>query len=123
MRRPKSSFSTSKKSAGKTPSKTDEGVKYTPLTSPEPVWLQTWQLAGTICKTLYYDNDLKKYQEVAVLSYREDCPSQTGVLVKVQKWDGSKMVGKTAELDLAWLLPTAHKWTDTEAPFDDDIPF
>ena len=119
MRRPKSSFSTSKKSAGKKPSNPTNVT----TASPHTVWMSRQDLVGAIASTTFFDDTHNTRSEVAVLGYAENCPCPTGVLVKVQRWDGTKMYGGTLELDLAWLQYAEGRWFDAPQPFDDDIPF
>ena len=66
---------------------------------------------------------MKNDSRVAVLGYREGCGTQTGVLVKCQRWVAGKMTGGVIELDLAWLRPAGEYWYNNTCPFDDDIPF
>lgn len=127
MRKPKSSFSISLKNAGTTelPDRVHAtGANYEveiPANLP-----RLDMVVGSICNTRFYCPNMETNTRVAVLSFRESF-SQTGTLVKIQRWKGDaktgQMFGKTAELDLAWLTTTGDYWLASECPFDDDIPF
>ncbi len=75
-------------------------------------------LYGAICTTTFYGKEC----EVAVLGTR-DAQCQEELLVKVQLWDGNKMVGKTSELSVGWLSAPTSYWIEEACPFDDEIPF
>lgn len=117
-------FKTFKTTLGKTKTRPTEDVApyegHIPLTS---------MLPGAICTTTFFDEKVATPVAVLFITDERDAVgrpnSQTGVVVKVQRWDVDKQVmyGGTVELDKAWLRTTGNYWHESGCPFDDDIPF
>ena len=80
-------------------------------------------VVGSICNTLFFDNKPTQVACIGVDDSEGHHVSQSGVLVKVQRWRASGMYGKIVQLDIAWLRTTGDYWNTSDCPYDDDIPF